>query len=134
MKKTFIIDGSNVIRTWLRVQNKLDFKKEDKCCAILLKSLLAFRKQRDCQIEVYFDGHKRPLQGSGELFVGFSRQKKADDLIVNSVYDIVHNYKGDVCVITQDNDLIRRCCQYGAEVMKVWDLFTCLKKMIVQYS
>ena len=134
MKKTFIIDGSNVIRTWLRENGNLNFQKENKCSAILLKALLSFSKKYNCNVEVYFDGPKRTLQKTQEIPVLFAHTKSADDMIVNSVYDIVENYKGQVCVATEDKNLIKRCTLYGAEILAVWNLFTQIKTNILQYT
>ena len=134
MKKTFIIDGSNAIRTWLHRKGKMNFQEENKCSSIFLKALPAFCQQHNCQVEVYFDGPKRVLDGAKDITVLFAHKKCADDLIVNSVYDIIENYKGQVCVATQDKNLIGRCRAYGAEVMHVWHLFTQIKQNILQYS
>lgn len=134
MKKTFIIDGSNVIRTLLHMHGNLDFKKENKFSKIFLNLLDKFNDQKNYYLEVYFDGPKRDIRSQRDLInILFSNHKQADDLIVNSVYDIVQNYQGDVCVVTEDQNLIKRCHKYGAKTLQAWSFFNSLKRTIPQY-
>lgn len=134
MQKTFILDGSNIIRSWLHIKRNINFKEESKYSSILIKALYPFSEKYNYNIEVYFDGPKRLLQGTKEIQVIFSHTKTSDDLIVNSVYDIVENYNRQVCVATMDKELINRCKAYGAEIINIWKFFNQIKQTIFQYT
>jgi len=135
MKKTFIIDGSNVVRTLLHMNKKMNFTKEKKFSKIFLDLLGKFNNQENYNLEVYFDGPKRDINPEQDLInILFSNNKSADDMIVNSVYDIIKNYNGDVCVITEDQNLIKRCREYGAQTWRAWSFFNSVKKAALQYT
>ena len=114
--QTIIIDGSNVVRGMYSIQNRPDFELEAQLTDKLLSYLEKFNIAQDRNIEIYFDGLKRYLYRPDNVQVFFSKRKKADDLIVNSVNEHIDNYNDEVLLITQDKDLINKCRNYGAEV------------------
>lgn len=128
MTHTLIIDGSNVVRTWLHLNGNINFAEENKFCEKFLHILQHLKESAACRIEVYFDGPKRTLARPEEIDVIFSGAKKADDLIVNSVYELTQNYGAKVCVITQDKELMERCQNYGSFIKKAWHFLHQIKQ------
>lgn len=116
--KTKILDGSNIIRKfYMGNRTRFDFALEQQLASLLVQAM-SFLREEDCRVEIYFDGGKRDVWHGDELVeVLFSENKKADDLIVNTVADLVENYNQPVEVITQDRELRQRCTAYGAETM-----------------
>ena len=114
--QTVIIDGSNVIRGMYTVQEHPDFALEARLSDKLLAYLEKLNIDESKTIEIYFDGLKRYVYKPKNVQVFFSKRKKADDLIVNSVNEHIDSYNNDVLLITQDRELINRCRNYGAEV------------------
>lgn len=117
--KTLIIDGSNVVRIYLRLPVcKENFDKESHMSEIMLQMLHLSNLYKEYHVEAYFDGGKRIIKHPNEIDVIFSKGKKADDLIVNSVYEVCQNYRREALVITQDRNLIERCRQYGSRILR----------------
>ena len=114
--QTIIIDGSNVVRGMYSIQNRPDFGLEAELTDKLLFYLEKFNIDQDRNIEIYFDGLKRYIYRPYNVQVFFSKHKKADDLIINSVNEHIDNYKDKVLLITQDKELINKCRNYGAEI------------------
>ena len=116
--KTIILDGSNIIRNLYNVQQEADFRLEKILSDNLMRMLQQLNSEEDIRVEVYFDGPKRDVFCMGGLVdVWFSKNKKADDLIVNSVQEITNCYGGEVLVVSQDKDLRDRCSRLGAHTM-----------------
>lgn len=115
--KTIILDGNNIIRTYyMGPGNVFDFEREIELSNRLIQ-IASSSRQADSRVEVYFDGPKRGIYSQDDLVeVLFSGAKKADDLIVNTVAELVENYRQEVIVVTQDHQLQERCKAYGAEI------------------
>lgn len=126
--KTVILDGSNIIRSMYNVSRGFDFAKEEVLANSLVKTM-EYLKEGDFEcgediyrVEVYFDGPTREVYRPNELVeVFFSKRKKADELIVNSVYENADTYGNEVLVITRDKGLRDLCEEYGARVMHTGD-------------
>ena len=120
--KTIILDGSNIIRNMYNTQLGLDFDKEKLLADSLVRAISCLNENEALRVEIYFDGPKREIYHPKEpVSVFFSKKKKADDLIVNSVFETKDYLGGEVLVITTDNELINRCKIYGAQTMRTSD-------------
>lgn len=113
-----IIDGLNLIRISANCV-KRSFEEEDSDSAKMIDILNKSKSTKGYKKEVYFDGPKRPIYNNEQLTdIIFSRHKKADDLIVNSVAEYTQNYSVEkVIVVTSDTELANRCKSYGAEII-----------------
>ncbi|MBR4355010.1 MAG: NYN domain-containing protein [Elusimicrobiaceae bacterium] len=118
---SLIIDGSNVIRSAYGLQGKPNFDLEARLANQLVQYLSGLNTDTSRTIECYFDGFKRTISRPRGLSVFFSAKHKADKLIVNSVYEHTQNYAHDVCVVTADNDIIRKSRACGANVQYTYD-------------
>ena len=133
--KKIIVDGSNVVRQWFHLTgSRPDFQQEARLSERLLGVLARLNHGRDFLVEVYFDGPKRILAHSAGMEVMFSKNKKADDLIVNSVYETVQTYQGEALVITQARGLIERCRQYGSYIKHTWSFLKEMDKGFIEYA
>jgi len=124
--KTILIDGSNLIRSmYTRKGNPdVDYKKDAKNLAIVYKFLNQYVTMGYDRIVIFLDGPKRNIniqQVSG-IEIEFSKTKKADDLIVNSVCEIkelqpnIINVKNEIEIVTSDKWLIERCSIYNKDI------------------
>ena len=114
--QTIIVDGSNVVRGMYQVEQHLDYNREISLADVLIDYLQSLNTDASRIIEVYFDGCKRYISRPQGVQVFFAAYKKADDLIVNAVYEYRTEYNNDVLLVTSDNALISRSRQYGANV------------------
>lgn len=120
--KNIIIDGSNVVRMVLPpVNGRFDYQEESFVADNLMKVAESLTHEDDARVEVHFDGPKRYIyRPEGAVDVSFSgkqkngKGKKADDIIVNSVFDLTQYPQTEVIVVTQDGELSERCRRYGA--------------------
>ncbi len=132
--KTIIIDGSNVVRKLFRFTGKDDFATENKWSQRLIRAVSYFNRHNAYRIELYFDGPKRALPHSNNVELHFSKYKKADDLIVNSVYETMQYSQTQPTVITQDRELIEKCKSYGALIQSVYAFLSNLDHTIMEYA
>lgn len=132
--KTIIIDGTNVVRRWFELHGNRDFVLEQKLSEHFLKIVSWLNRKNEYRVEVYFDGPKRVLQCGSNITILFSKDKKADDLIVNSVYETVCAYKEKALVITQDNALMERCRQYGSYIKTASLFLREMQSALPQYA
>lgn len=119
--QTILVDGSNVVRGMYRIDQQPDFDYEAKISEGVISYLQTLNADNTRIIEVYFDGCKRYMYCPEGIQIFFSAHKKADDLIVNAVYEYSSQYANDVLVITSDNDLINRSRQYGASIQYTYE-------------
>lgn len=132
--KRIIVDGSNVVRQWFHLNGCPDYKQEERLSEKLLYVLDRLNQEKKYLIEVYFDGPKRALEHSSRVEVVFSKRKKADDLIVNSVYEAVQSYQGEALVITQDRSLMERCRRYGSYIKQTWLFLKEMDRGFIEYA
>ena len=113
-----IIDGLNLIRISANCV-KRSFEEEDSDSVKMINILNKSKSTKNYKKEVYFDGPKRQIHNDEQLTdIIFSRHKKADDLIVNSVAEYTQNYSVEkVIVVTSDAELANRCKSYGAKII-----------------
>lgn len=114
--KNIIIDGSNIVRMVLPpVNNRPNYQEESFVADNLMKVAESLTYEDDARVEVHFDGPKRYIyRPEGAVDVSFSKHRDADDIIVNSVFDLAQYPQKEVIVITQDSELGKRCRNYGA--------------------
>lgn len=114
--KNIIIDGSNVVRMVLPpVNGRFDYQEESFVADNLMKVAESLTHEDDARVEVHFDGPKRYIyRPESAVDVSFSKHRDADDIIVNSVFDLTQYPQTDIIVVTQDGELSERCRRYGA--------------------
>lgn len=114
--KSILIDGSNVLRTMytMKIEKDKNYKTEE----MLIKFLYEYLKQYIIgsydKISLYLDGKKRKINISfhPHIQLEFSKNKPADDLIVNDLHITVGqqpNIRKEIILITSDRGLISRC-------------------------
>lgn len=124
--KTILIDGSNLIRSMYKRKGNpdVDYKKDAKNLAIVYKFLNQYVAMGYDRIVIFLDGPKRNvnIQQVSGIEIEFSKTKKADDLIVNSVCEIkelqpnIINVKNEIEIVTSDKCLIERCIIYNKDI------------------
>ena len=133
--KTVILDGSNIVRSMYDTKTGIDFTKEGVLSDSLVRAMNSLNEDEPLRVEIYFDGPKRDVFRPSELVeVFFSKYKKADDLIVNSVEEIKDFYGSDVVVVTKDRELKDRCEVYGAHVMHTTDFLWRFRDFIDEFA
>lgn len=116
--KIIILDGSNLVRRHYLAPGQSPVFAKEVAQENTLAQLMSTFRDEGTQIEIYFDGPKRPVWHQDNLVsVFFSKYKKADDLIVNAVAEHAAGYGNEVIVISQDRELQQRCQQYGATII-----------------
>lgn len=108
--KNIIIDGSNVVRMVLPpVNGRFDYQEESFVADNLMKVAESLTHEDDARVEVHFDGPKRYIyRPEGAVDVSFSKHRDADDVIVNSVFDLTQYPQKEVIVVTQDGETERK--------------------------
>lgn len=133
--KTFLMDGSNIVRSMYSTQNGLDFAKEQELADSLVRAVARLIQKDPWRVEIYFDGPKREIYRPDErVEVFFSKYKKADDLIVNSAGELQEMCDQEVLVITQDRQLGIRCRSYGAQIMSARDFLSRCHNCIEEFA
>lgn len=133
--KTFLIDGSNVVRTWNNTNGWINYQQEDRENSRFIRFLEHLNRFGHYRVEVYFDGPTRNIVShNGLVEVIFSHRKKADELIVNAAYETVNTYQQKAVVITQDNNLIERCTALGAYVKQTRQFLQEIQSQYVVYA
>jgi hypothetical protein len=114
--KSIIIDGSNVLRVMYKMkeQKEKNYETEDRIIVFLYSHLKQYVVDSYDKISLYLDGKKRKINVDShpDIQLEFSKEKKADDLIVNDLYLTVTQQptiKKEVLLITNDGELIQRC-------------------------
>lgn len=119
----YCIDGNNVVRGGYGYGGP-DFRAQEDADAERLISAL----ERTClllgsrvEIEVFFDGPFRSnLRASSQnLHIHFTRELKADDVIVDRVRSRSYSGTNKVTVVTADADLGERVKQDGGRWQKI---------------
>jgi hypothetical protein len=114
--KSIIIDGSNVLRVMYKMKEEKEknYETEDRIIVFLYSHLKQYVVDSYDKISLYLDGKKRKINVDShpDIQLEFSKEKKADDLIVNDLYLTVTQQptiKKEVLLITNDGELIQRC-------------------------
>ena len=114
--KSIIIDGSNVLRVMYKMKEEKEknYKTEHNIIVPLYSYLKQYIVDSYDKISLYLDGKKRRINVDShpDIQLEFSKEKKADDLIVNDLYLTVTQQpaiRKEVILITNDRELIQRC-------------------------
>lgn len=117
----FCVDGTNLVRRSYGYAGPEFHAQENNDCERLVAALSVLcARHESVDVDLVFDGAHRPLAAGApsNLRVRFARERRADDLLLDSVRAL-RRAGGKVTVVTGDGELAEQALEEGARHVDV---------------